>query len=75
MEPTVFAVCPLTANDDIDNLLAWLALSNLRYRTSRQPWQWFTRCACRHTEHCIHYVLTLRFRTRGEAMLFKLSWM
>jgi hypothetical protein len=75
MEPTVFAVCPLTANQDVPELMAWLAASNLRYHTRREGWQWYTRCACRGKEHCIHYVLYLHFATRGDAMIFKLAWM
>lgn len=75
MEPTVFAVSPLSTNEDIKDVQDWLASSGTQYSTTREAWKFYTRCSCRNTEHCLHYVMYVRFRTRGEATLFKLSWM
>jgi hypothetical protein len=76
MEPTVFSVAPLSFSHTMAQLLEWIESSNLNVQVERRTWQWTwpRRCRC-PSDNCLHYSLTLRFSSPGEALLFRVAWM
>lgn len=76
LEPTVFAVAPLSFINGMSQLHEWLGESGLNMQVERRPWQWTWPRQCRCPEgNCLHYSLTIRFRSRGEALVFRVAWM
>lgn len=76
VEPTVFTVAPLRFVNGMDQLREWLESSGIGILSERRGWQWTWPRKCRCPEgNCLHYSLTLRFRTPREALLFRMTWM
>lgn len=75
-EATVFSVAPLAFTNGIAQLHEWLDSSGLAVRVEHRGWQWAWPRKCRCSEgNCIHYSLVLKFRSPGEALLFRMTWM